>query len=183
MVTIDVFDTALLIDDRTARSLRLEWAAFAVGTGIARITAAAVTWWNTECGKDVHAMNVKQHHALALRDTDLQGALRRFSDDETLYENCLTMFLGDATMDELNRAVKEQSWDEAFTAAHALKGLAGNMGFVPLMHSTGQLVVLIRGGRIKEISECMALVNSKYRDITDAIRENFVSGTKEGAQA
>lgn len=139
---------------------------------------------NANDREDECAMDSKQQHALALRETDVQGALRRFSGDEKLYFSCLEMFLKDPTLDELNSAIAEQSWDEAFTAAHALKGLAGNMGFIPLMHATGQLVVLIRGGRIKEIDDCMGQVNSKYRDIADAIREYFIPSTKEaeGAQ-
>lgn len=108
-----------------------------------------------------------------LRETDVQGALRRLCGDEQLYISCLGMFLDDPTLDELNEAIRIKSWDEAFTAAHALKGFAGNMGFVPLMHSTGKLVVLIRGGRLQEIGDCVAQINSNYRDITDAIRTSF----------
>lgn len=118
-------------------------------------------------------MNPLQLRALALRGTDVQGAVRRFCGDEALYVSCLDAFLHDTTITELNAAVGKQAWDEAFTAAHALKGLAGNMGFVPLMHSTGQLVILIRGGRLKEIGDGIALVNSSYRDIVDAIRHDF----------
>ena len=118
-------------------------------------------------------MTAQQRHALALRETDVQGAVRRFCDNETLYVACLSQFLDDPTMEELVDAIERQAWDDAFTAAHALKGLAGNMGFVPLMHWTGQLVVLIRGGRTREIGECIERVNSSYRDITDAIRLNF----------
>jgi chemotaxis protein histidine kinase CheA len=125
-------------------------------------------------------MDVKQQRALTLRETDVQGALRRFSGNEDLYVSCLGMFLSDPTMEELNTAIDQQSWDEAFTAAHALKGLAGNMGFVPLMHATGQLVVLIRGGRIKDINDCMAQINSSYRDISDAIRDNFTQDEMGG---
>ena len=125
-------------------------------------------------------MNVQQRHALTLRNTDLQGAIRRFNGDEKLYVDCLNLFLNDPTMLQLNDSVRGKHWDEAFTAAHALKGLAGNMGFVPLMHSTGQLLVMIRGGRTKEIGECMAQVNSNYRDIIDAIRNNFSATETEG---
>ncbi len=127
-------------------------------------------------------MNERQLHALSLRETDVQGAMRRFYGDEELYVSCLDRFLYDSTMAELNTAVTNQAWDEAFTAAHALKGLAGNMGFVPLMHATGQLVVLIRGGRTREIGGCIAQVNSSYRDITDAIRQNFILTDEEKEQ-
>ena len=124
-------------------------------------------------------MEARLRNALFQRETDVSGALRRLYGDEALYIACLSDFLQDPTMDELNAAIKKERWDDAFTAAHALKGLAGNMGFVPLMHSVGQLVVLIRGGRTREISECMLQVNSSYRDITDAIRENFIETETE----
>ncbi len=120
-------------------------------------------------------MNDQQQLALSQRDTDVQGALRRFCGNESLYISCMNAFLQDTTMSDLNTAINKGLWNDAFTAAHALKGLAGNMGFVPLMHSVGQLVVLIRGGRTREVGECMLQVNSSYRDITDAIREYFIN--------
>lgn len=119
-------------------------------------------------------MNAEQHNALSQRETDIPGAIRRFYGDEALYIACLGDFLKDATMAELNESIENERWDDAFTAAHAMKGLAGNMGFVPLMHAVGRLVVLIRGGRTKEVNECMLQVNSSYRDIADAIQEYFL---------
>ena len=115
-------------------------------------------------------MDERQKHILRLRGTDVEGALDRFCGDEALYATCLIRFLGDDTMPALNAAVASANWDDAFTAAHALKGLAGNLGFVPLMHATGQMVVLIRGGRLRELPECALQDNSSYRDVTDAIR-------------
>ncbi len=119
-------------------------------------------------------MDENQERALVLRNTDIEGAMRRFENNESFYISCLQLFLEDETIRELNKTVKEKRWDDAFTAAHALKGLAGNMGFVPLMHAVGQLVVLIRSGRLREVDESMLQVNSDYRDITDAISQNFI---------
>jgi HPt (histidine-containing phosphotransfer) domain-containing protein len=118
-------------------------------------------------------MNIRQRHALALRETDIDGAIKRLGDSESLYVSCLRGFLDDKTTEELNISVEQCVWDEAFTAAHALKGVAGNMGFVPLMQSVGQLLVLIRGGRLNDINEALEQVNSCYRDITDGIRQFF----------
>lgn len=118
-------------------------------------------------------MNARQYHALFLRETDLSGALNRLCGDGALYTACLNTFLDDPTTDQLNVAVEVGSWDEAFTAAHALKGVAGNLGFVPLMHSAGQLIVLIRGGRMLDIPPALEQVNSSYRDIIDAIHQYF----------
>ncbi len=105
-------------------------------------------------------------------ETDVAGALNRFMGNEVLYASCLSKFLTDTTIDELNSAISTQAWDDAFTAAHALKGLAGNMGFVPLFHSAAELVVLIRAGRITEVTESMKQLNSNYNEITAAIRRH-----------
>ena len=83
-------------------------------------------------------MTAQQQYSLYLRETDLQGAMQRFYGNEELYIACLKSFLDDPTIAQLNDSISNGMWDDAFTAAHALKGLAGNMGFVPLMHATGE---------------------------------------------
>lgn len=119
-------------------------------------------------------MNIEQVQALTMRETDLEGAIKRFCGDEALYVSCLGMFLKDETMEQLNQAIDEQRWDDAFTAAHALKGVAGNMGFVPLMHAISKLVVQIRSGRLADISSTLVQVNEIYREIIDVVQTNFI---------
>ncbi len=126
-------------------------------------------------------MNERQLHILSLRQTDVRGAVERCCGSEELYFSCLKEFLNDTTVSELNESISDRAWDDAFTAAHSLKGLAGNLGFVPLMHTTSQLLIVIRGGRIKEIDEFLNEVNSAYRDIVDAIKQIVkVSNQKAG---
>lgn len=116
-------------------------------------------------------MNARQFNALTLRGTDCKGALERLCGNESLYMTCLSEFLKDPTLKEIDSAIDHERWDDAFTAVHALKGLAGNLGFIPLMHATGQVVVLIRGGRIGELNDALNELDSCYRDITDGIKE------------
>ena len=98
-------------------------------------------------------------------ETDVDGALERFSGDEALYESLLQAFLTDPTMEMLQDAISRQAWDDAFTAAHALKGLAGNMGFVPLFHAMGELVIYIRTAKIKDVKDSLnqSLQNKCFR--------------------
>lgn len=117
-------------------------------------------------------MDIGLLHALMSCETDVDGALDRFSGDEELYAACLDSFLQDMTMFELSEAIKNEQWDDAFTAAHALKGLAGNMGFIPLYHATGELVVTIRAGRVGEITSCYQRLSRSYQEIVDAIKRN-----------
>lgn len=112
-------------------------------------------------------------NVLLLNETDIDGVLQRLSGNEELYEALLGSFLNDTTMDELKFSIEKQDWNEAFTAAHAMKGLAGNFGFVPLFHRTGELVLAIRKGKIKEINETLKKVEDSYIDIINAIKYNI----------
>lgn len=104
-------------------------------------------------------------------ETDVENALQRFSGNEALYESCLLAFLKDKTIPQLEQALQKQSWDEAFTCVHALKGLAGNMGFIPLFHASAQLVLLIRQGKTKELVPPYENLKQYYKDITMVIKE------------
>ena len=117
-------------------------------------------------------MNADLLHSLMKCETDLDGTMKRFSGNEALYVKCLIDFLDDRTLDDLETAISTESWDDAFTAVHALKGLAGNMGFVPLFHATAELVVRIRAGRIADVPEALDEVRRTYNAITKAIQDN-----------
>ncbi len=125
-------------------------------------------------------MNHELLRRLSRCETDIDSALRRLSGNETLYCHCLNAFLQDTTILELNEAIQTQAWDEAFTAAHALKGLAGNMGFIPLFHATGELVVLIRNGKIKEIDPSNQRLRGIYNEVCDAIRAGLQEKERAG---
>ena len=114
-------------------------------------------------------MDIELLNALISCETDVEGSLRRFSGDESFYSSCVNIFLDDPTMTSLEYAIKKQDWDEAFTAAHALKGLAGNLGFIPLFHETAELVVLIRAGRVRETDDAMRRIKLCYRELVSAI--------------
>lgn len=116
-------------------------------------------------------MDSELRKALINCETDIDGALNRFSGDEELYLQCLDKFLLDQTMAELDSAIEARAWDEAFTAAHAIKGLAGNMGFIPLFHATAELVVAIRTGRLKEIGVSYHEVLDAYKTVITVIRK------------
>lgn len=118
-------------------------------------------------------MNQNLFEELLMNETDLDGALQRVCGDEELYVSFLSAFLNDTTMDELKKAIDEKSWNAAFTAAHALKGLAGNLGFTPLFHSLGELVISIRAGRMLEINDMFYRAKMYYNDIVTVIRQNI----------
>lgn len=109
---------------------------------------------------------------LHMNETDVDGALNRLAGHEEIYLQILAVFPDDPTMADLSDAIGAEDWDRAFTAAHALKGLAGNLGFAPLFYSLSQLVILIRTGRIDELDDVFRVVEQKYEDIIAVIHHH-----------
>lgn len=111
---------------------------------------------------------------LRINEVDVDGALHRLYDDENLYVELLRDFGQDTTVTNLKTAIQNKDWDNAFTAAHALKGLAANMGFVLLFQSISELIVLIRTGRIDEIGPILRAVDYDYKKIIDIIQNSSI---------
>lgn len=111
---------------------------------------------------------------LRLNEVDVEGALERLSNDMDMYKMILTAFPEDSTMSELKEALKEKNWDEAFTAAHALKGLAGNLGFTGLFYALGELVIIIRAGKVNDMEESFNSVQEFYDDIIQVINFHLI---------
>lgn len=58
---------------------------------------------------------------------DTASALERFDQDRDLYVECLKIFASDENFAALKEALEAKNTDSAFNAAHALKGVAGNL--------------------------------------------------------
>ena len=115
---------------------------------------------------------------LILCETDIEGALHRLSGNESVYLSCLAMFLDDPTTKDLGDAIYAKNWDDAFTAAHALKGVAGNMGFIPLFHATAEIVVFIRDGKINDVEASYRELLQCHQKITTMIRDNLSNANR-----
>lgn len=62
----------------------------------------------------------------------------------SLVKKFITKFLDDGSFSELCRAMECGQRQEAFRAAHTLKGVSANLGFDRLQASSGQLTELLR---------------------------------------
>lgn len=120
--------------------------------------------------------------ALIEKENDVNGSLPRFGGNEAMYLSCLRDFINDNTLNELREAIDHRAWDEAFTAVHALKGLAGNMGFVPLFHATGELVIMIREGRMREIEAAYENTKRCYDELIEVMTKHGLDVMKEEAE-
>lgn len=91
-----------------------------------------------------------------------------------LVEKFAGKFLEDKTFVKLCDAVEAGNWEEAFRAAHTLKGVCANLSFSQLMRSASQLTEMLRPGTVSSRQEVDALLEEVWRDYlltVDTIRE------------
>lgn len=86
---------------------------------------------------------------------NLDSALDRFMNDENLFENFLKKFPEDKTFDCLKDNLKENHLQDAFMAAHTLKGICSNFELSSLVEI---LTPLTEKLRLQETDDMTILV-------------------------
>ena len=92
--------------------------------------------------------------------------------NEGLMKKFLQMFLEDESYAQLLQALKEEKAEEAFRAAHTLKGVALNLALTKLVSSASGLTETLRGGKIPDnIADMVEAVTKDYEQTVKAIAE------------
>lgn len=114
-----------------------------------------------------------------LRDmgVDTQAALRRFAGNSALYERFLMKFLEDGTFKKIEDAFKAGDWDSMLSAAHNLKGVAGNLGLDQIYQASSKIVSSLRSENRNDAAEAYSELDIAYR----ALRPVLESATGGGA--
>ena len=89
-----------------------------------------------------------------------EGMIRKFA----------RMFLDDDSYLKLERSLKEENVEEAFRAAHTLKGVCQNLGFTNLYQPTYDLTEVLRTGTLEGTKELFDSVTCQYKITINAIR-------------
>lgn len=77
---------------------------------------------------------------------DFEAGLGRVRGNRTLYRRMLGLFLESAEFEALDAALAAGDMELAAKLAHTIKGMTGNLGFVPLYEASAELVVQLRAG-------------------------------------
>ena len=72
---------------------------------------------------------------------------------------------------QLQSTLEEKNVEEAFRAAHTLKGVAQNLGFTPLYEATATLTEVLRAGNLPEDDNMMNAVAKEYKRTVAAIEQ------------
>lgn len=84
---------------------------------------------------------------LATYGVNLTITMERFAGDEALYEQCLYILLDDKNFPGLGQSIEAQNYEDAFAAAHALKGVVGNLGLTPMYSAICEIVESLRSNK------------------------------------
>ncbi len=76
--------------------------------------------------------------------SDPGGITDRFMDNAQLYAECFADFLREPNLEQLETAISKKDYPAAFQAAHALKGLSGNLGLTGCSDAVCVLVESLR---------------------------------------
>ena len=102
----------------------------------------------------------------ALREygANVDEGLGRCLNKEEFYLKLVKMAASDAGFEKLEKAVEEADLDTAFEAAHALKGVLGNLALTPVFEPASALTELLRARQPGDYAALLAQI-AEQRDI------------------
>ena len=118
--------------------------------------------------KGITSMNINEcYQAMGADYEEVFGRLR----SERLITKFVLKFPGDPSFSQLQSTLEEKNVEEAFRAAHTLKGVAQNLGFTPLYEATATLTEVLRAGNLPEDDKMMNTVAKEYERTVAAIEQ------------
>lgn len=118
--------------------------------------------------KGITSMNINEcYQAMGADYEEVFGRLR----SERLITKFVLKFPGDPSFSQLQSTLEEKNVEEAFRAAHTLKGVAQNLGFTSLYEATATLTEVLRAGNLPEDDNMMNAVAKEYERTVAAIEQ------------
>ena len=114
-------------------------------------------------------MNIQEcYQAIGGKAEDILYRLRT----EERIVKYLTKFLEDGSFAALESALKAEQYEEAFRAAHSLKGICMNLGLGSLLEEVFALTENLRDGRPDDQTPILyERVRGEYRRTSSAVRQ------------
>ena len=102
---------------------------------------------------------------------EVEDTIERLMSDEKLYIEYVLKFPKNQNIIELQKAVEAKDAEKALKEVHTLKGVALNLGFLPLIDVCMDMVLELRAGREEEAFAMTEEVVSCFRELSDVILE------------
>lgn len=104
---------------------------------------------------------------------NLETAMERFMNNDSLLERFLKKFQNDKSYNELKDAIAAGDKDRAFAASHTLKGVSANLSFDTLCEKVSKQTEEFRSGSFDTGVAMMDEVTEEYERIAAVLKEIF----------
>lgn len=112
-------------------------------------------------------MTLKECYTALGGDYDeVLGRLR----SERLVQKFTLKFLDDGSFELLCKSMEDGAYEDAFRAAHTIKGMCQNLGFTALGKTSSELSEALRNGYTPQADGLLEQVREDYRRTAQAIR-------------
>ncbi|MCM1026063.1 MAG: Hpt domain-containing protein [Roseburia sp.] len=101
---------------------------------------------------------------------DYEGTLKRLC-SEKLVQRFALKFLADGSFAALQKAMEEENYEEAFRAAHTLKGVGMNLGFTKLFTVSDELTEQLRGAKKPSDDTLLGKIGEEYEKTVALLKE------------
>lgn len=110
---------------------------------------------------------------LESQGVNIEETLERFVGMDSLYIKFLKKFPEDKNFKLLEDSITGMDMSNAFTAAHTLKGVAGNLGFGQLFEALVPFVETLREGDLNTAKTQMPAITRMYESICQIIHDEL----------
>ena len=115
-------------------------------------------------------MDSSVYQLLEEQGFDVEGTMKRFLNNDALYMKCLKKFLDDKSFEVLKESLENGNCEEAFKAAHTMKGFVSNLGINKLYEVVSPMVEKLRTGNM-DIADEMQKMEALYKSTYELIEK------------
>ena len=135
------------------------------------LPAFSQSWFTPEVEKRAEDIlkNMTVKECYEQMGADYEGVLGRLR-SEVLIKKFAKKFLDDGSFRSLKDNLAQKNGEEAFRAAHTLKGVCQNLGFDNLYKASFDITEKLRGRDTEGCEELFAKVEEQYNKTAEAIR-------------
>ncbi|MDD3410606.1 MAG: Hpt domain-containing protein [Eubacteriales bacterium] len=103
---------------------------------------------------------------------EVEDTLERLMGDEAFYVECLKKLPDNPNIVELRKAVQARDSERATREVHTLKGVALNLGLLPLVDVCMDMLLDFRAGKTDAAFAQMGEVDRAFQEWADAVGED-----------
>lgn len=100
---------------------------------------------------------------------NIDTVMERFMHNEQLLLRFLKKFPQDPNYETLLAAIGEKRYEDAFRAAHTLKGVCGNLSLESLFKNVCEVVELLRSGKGEEAEAELPKLKAEYERVVNIL--------------